>query len=167
MATTAKEILKSKTIDKSNPYSCKGDVATYYIKSKNDLFKSKRIKVKKFNGDYIKTHFSITTKISDGFFYLKQGGKSQLKERWIIVETKGIDYPTAFDQLSKSIDYIADANQISLRLVAVRVPKVLPSSSKKALEEIERKLMKFNGDFEMKNNSMTEIFETFHSSIIV
>lgn len=155
-------------IDNVSPNKSKGDVATYYLKL--DEKNIDNLKMKKFDADKVKEKFKIDSLISDSFFYVTKGGGTQLKEKWILVETKGKDFKHGIWQLDESLNLFENTKaQFFGRLVTKGVPFIIKRKNKnsddslieKMFEELGKKFKKRNGTLIRGNKVMSEIIISF------
>jgi hypothetical protein len=149
------EILNCKCDVKVDRFQSKGDVAKYRLVISKDH--RKIIKVRKINADCVKSALNISHKIADSFFYLKKGGKSQLKEKWVLVETKGDKLMIGIQQLSRSLELFSDSvAPIYGRLVLTKVPNILESSENNSIDKLHRKFVLKGGNFRRGNKELIE-----------
>jgi hypothetical protein len=159
------EILNSTCLDKTLPFQSKGDVATYYLEISTVI--KKMIKVRKYNADCIKKKLNTPGKICDSFFYLKKGGKSQLKDKWILVENKGEKYKHAILQLDNSLVLFKDTKSpIHGRIVGRSIPSILPSTDRGIYDNLQQKFVAAKGDLRMGNVIMREKIININNSDI-
>ncbi len=157
------EILGSDCVDTKTPHQSKGDVSSFYLEIPVHLRKT--IKIKKFDADCIKKLLKIEHKIADSFFYIIQGGKSQLKEKWLIVENKGDKFSDAIEQLNKSLEMFADSKaSIHGRIITKQVPNILPSSEKSKYDKLQESFSKKKGSVRRGNKVLIEKIISFSES---
>lgn len=156
-------ILNSSCQDTAHPFQSKGDVAAYFLEINSN--RKKDIKVIKFNADCIKKEYKIESKICDSFFYLKAGGKSQVKDKWILVETKGQKFSEAFEQLETSLKMFSNTGSpIYGRIVGKNVPNTLGSSDRKLFDNLQQKFIFKNGTLHLANRIMKELIISIEES---
>ncbi len=145
-------------IDDIKPYQSKGDVVTYYLKLISVL------KSVKYDADCVKQKLNITHRIGDSFFYITSGGGSQLKEQWVLIETKGKGNDF-FEQLEKSLSLFEDADcPVFGRYIGKNVPGILKSKERKDFDNLQEKFLKKKGNLYVKNKNTTEIWHGMSKS---
>lgn len=139
-------------VDKAKPYQSKGDVVTYYLKLEQGL------KSFKYDADCVRQKLNVAHRIGDSFFNIASGGGGQLKEQWVLIETKGKGNDF-FEQLEKSLSLFEDADcPVFGRYIGKNVPGILKSKERKDFDNLQAKFLKKKGNLYIKNKDTTEIW---------
>ena len=140
-------------LDNKKPFLHKGKVASYHLELNCEEVYSRKI-----DADLLKKEQNIEHKIVDAFFLLYEKDKSKrvVREKVIVVETKGGDYRDALKQLLITHQEIVSNLKIEAhaRVVARSVPKVRPVNEYRKLESSYKTIRD-------RSNKMFETYTSF------
>lgn len=142
-------------VDAKHPMVQKGKAATYRL-----ILKDRNLESRKIDADEVKRQRAITHKIGDAFFFIWQKD-SGIREKVIVVETKGGDFTHAMKQLTACHKMLKFLNiEIEGRIVASKVPSITIDKEYLALQKL------YGGQVKRRSQQMTETFVSFEQSTI-
>jgi hypothetical protein len=140
-------------LDKKKPFLHKGNVASYHLELDCD-----NLYVRKIDADCLKKERKIEHKIVDAFFFLYEKDKNnkEIREKVLVVETKGRAYRDALKQLLITYKQIVSELKIEAhaRIVAKGVPKIRPANEYRQLESSYKTIRD-------RSDKMTETYTSF------